>query len=210
MPLISHRDQAMTDHFNEKAKNWDVDEMVKQLSSAIGDSILQRTQLNEQMNVMDFGAGTGRISSQVVPLVNKITAVDISEAMLNKLVAKPELHGKVEAVCQNILDKPLAEKFDLIMSAMAIHHVEDTSKLIQTFANHLKSGASIALADLDKEDGSFHPADVEGVYHSGFDRYDFKALLQKHGFIDVQFFTAHTVKKPDNKYPIFLVNATKA
>lgn len=199
----------MSDHFNEKAKIWDADEMVKKLSSAIGASILENTSLNPQMNVMDFGAGTGLISSQVAPLVNKIVAVDISEAMLDKLIAKPELQGKVEAVCKNILEQPLAAKFDLVMSAMAMHHVEDSNKLIQTFADHLKTGAKLALADLDKEDGSFHPADVEGVFHSGFESYEFKILLKAHGFENIHFFTAHTVVKEDKEYPIFLVIATK-
>lgn len=199
----------MSDHFNEKAKTWDADEMIKKLSSAVGASILEHIHLNEQMNVMDFGAGTGLISSHVAPLVNKIIAVDISEAMLDKLIAKPELHGKVEAVCQNILEKPLSEKFDLIMSAMAMHHVEDTGKLMQTFADLLKPGAQIALADLDKEDGSFHPADVQGVYHSGFERDDLQALLETQGFKDIHFFTAHTVEKENKEYPIFLVTATR-
>ena len=199
----------MSDHFDEKAKTWDVDEMIKQLSSAVGAAILEHTRLNEQMEVMDFGAGTGLISSHVAPLVNKIIAVDISEAMLDKLIAKPELHGKVEALCQNILDKPLATQFDLIMSAMAMHHVEDTSKLMQTFSDHLKPGAQIALADLDKEDGSFHPADVQGVYHSGFERDALKALLESQGFEDVHFYTAHTVVREAKEYPIFLVVATK-
>lgn len=183
--------------------------MVKQLSSAVGSSILEHISLNPQMNVMDFGAGTGLISSHVAPLVNKIVAVDISEAMLDKLITKPELQGKVEAVCQNILDKPLTKQFDLIMSAMAMHHVEDSNKLIQTFSQHLISGAVLALADLDKEDGSFHPADVEGVFHSGFERDQLKLLLESHGFEDIHFFTAHTVVKDDKEYPIFLVIATK-
>lgn len=199
----------MSDHFNEKAKTWDANEMVKQLSSAVGSSILEHISLNPQMNVMDFGAGTGLISSHVAPLVNKIVAVDISEAMLDKLITKPELQGKVEAVCQNILDKPLTKQFDLIMSAMAMHHVEDSNKLIQTFSQHLISGAVLALADLDKEDGSFHPADVEGVFHSGFERDKLKLLLESHGFEDIHFFTAHTVVKDDKEYPIFLVIATK-
>lgn len=199
----------MSDHFTEKANNWDADEMVKNLSSAVGASILEHTSLNDKMNVMDFGAGTGLISSHVAPLVNKIIAVDISEAMLDKLVAKPELQGKVEAVCQNILEQPLTTQFDLIMSAMAMHHVEDTNKLIQTFSEHLTPGAKLALADLDKEDGSFHPAEVEGVFHSGFERYDFKNLLKAHGFEDIHFFTAHAVVKEDKEYPIFLVIATK-
>jgi|GEM_PF-5045000 len=78
------------------------DEMKKMLSSAIGSSIIEHIPLHDQMRVMDFGAGTGLISSQIAPLVKKIVAVDISEAMLNNLVSKPELHGKVEVVCQDL------------------------------------------------------------------------------------------------------------
>jgi len=199
----------MTDLFNEKAKDWDANEMKKTLSSAIGSSILEHVSLHDQMRVMDFGAGTGLISSQVAPLVKKIFAVDISEAMLNKLVSKPELHAKVEIVCQDIIDKPIAEKFDLIMSAMAMHHVKDTPRLIQRFSEHLSPGAFIALADLDKEDGSFHPEDTEGIFHLGFKRNELQIILEKYGFGGIRFLTAHTVNKEDKKYPIFLVTATK-
>ena len=199
----------MTDLFNEKAKDWDADEMKKMLSSAIGSSILEHIPLHDQMRVMDFGAGTGLISSQVAPLVKKIVAVDISEAMLNNLVSKPELHGKVEVVCQDIIDTPIGGEFDLIMSAMAMHHVKDTPKLIQRFAEHLNPGALIALADLDKEDGSFHPEDTEGIYHFGFERDQLQIILEKHGFEEIQFLTAHTVNKDEKRFPIFLVTATK-
>ena len=199
----------MTDLFNEKAKDWDANEMRTMLSAAIGSSILEHVSLHEQMRVMDFGAGTGLISSQVAPLVKKIVAVDISEAMLNKLVAKPELQNKVEIVCQDIIEKPIADNFDLIMSAMSMHHVKDTSKLIQRFSEHLNPGASIALADLDKEDGSFHPEDSEGVFHLGLKRNELQIILEKYGFREVQFITAHTINKEEKKYPIFLVTATK-
>ena len=200
----------MSDHFNEKAKTWDADEMVRQLSSAVGSSILENIPLEQNMHVMDFGAGTGLISTHVAPRVKKIIAVDISEAMLEKLVAKQELVNKVTTVCQDILGQPLEEKFDLIMSAMAMHHVEDTDELVQTFFEHLKPGAMIALADLDKEDGSFHPEGTEGVFHSGFERDDFQRRLEEHGFEDVHFYTAHTVEKNENHYPIFLVSARKS
>ena len=200
----------MSDLFNKKADDWDVNDVVKQLSTTIGASILKHVPLHDQMEVMDFGAGTGLVCSHVAPLVRKIVAVDISKAMLDKLVSKPEFHGKVEALCQNILDSPVDVKFDLIMSAMAIHHVDDTDKLIKRFAEHLKPGASVALADLDKEDGTFHPQDVQGVFHLGFERDAFQTVLEKHGFEDVRFITAHTVNKPEKNFPIFLVTATKS
>jgi len=96
------------------------------------------------------------------------------------------------------------------MSAMAIHHVEDTDNLVKRFSDHLKPGAKIALADLDEEDGSFHPKGMEDVYHDGFERNKFQATLEKHGFKDINFETAHTINGDTRPYPIFLALATKA
>ena len=199
----------MTDLFNEKAQDWDADDMKQRLSAAIGASIIKHVPLKQDMYVMDFGAGTGLVSSHVAPLVNKIVAVDISQSMLDRLVAKPELQGKVEACCQDIMDQPLDTRFDLIISAMALHHVDDTQKILTRFAEHLKPGAQLALADLDKEDGSFHPEGTEGVFHTGFEREALQALLEKSGFHDVRFYTAHTISNEKQDYPVFLVVATK-
>lgn len=199
----------MSDLFTEKAKEWDKNEMVLQLSKATSSAILKNIDFDEKMQVMDFGAGTGLITSQIAPHVSSITAVDISQSMLDKLVEKESLKDKVKTVCQNIIEQPLEQKFDLIMSAMALHHVEDTNLLLQRFAEHLDSGAKIALADLDAEDGTFHPEDIEGVYHNGFERDDIKIILEKNGFKDVRFVTAHSVNKEEKSYPIFLVTAIK-
>jgi 2-polyprenyl-3-methyl-5-hydroxy-6-metoxy-1,4-benzoquinol methylase len=158
---------------------------------------------------MDFGAGTGLITAHVAPQVKNITAVDVSQAMLDKLVAKKELHGKVRTVCQDILEQPLMTEFDAIISAMALHHVKDTNKLFKTFAEHLLPGGQIALADLDKEDGTFHPEDVQGVFHHGFERKHLKKILEANRFTDVQFMTAHVVNRDDKEFPIFLVTAWK-
>ncbi|HED18019.1 MAG TPA: class I SAM-dependent methyltransferase [Gammaproteobacteria bacterium] len=199
----------MADLFNEKADTWDVNDRVKQLSSAIGSAILQHVALDEQMNVMDFGAGTGLISAHVAPRVKKIVAVDVSRAMLDKLAAKPELHGKIQVLCQDIIEQPIDERFDLIMSAMAMHHVQDTDKMLARFAEHLKPGGRIALADLDEEDGSFHAEGTEGIFHTGFARNVFKTQLEKHGFEKVRFVTAHTVVGDEKDFPVFLALGVK-
>ena len=200
----------MSDLFSEKAKDWDMNEMVLQLSNATSGAIIENIEFNDQMKVMDFGAGTGLITSQVAPHVDSITAVDISQAMLDELSTKLEgLNGKVQTVCQDITEQPLNMKFDVIMSAMAMHHVKDTNLLIQRFAEHMNPGAQVALADLDAEDGTFHPADIEGVFHDGFDRDNLKGILEKNGFKEIQFNTAHIVNKEVKSYPVFLVTATK-
>lgn len=199
----------MTDNFKERSKDYDANDMVQQLSSAVGSCIIENIELNAQMQVLDFGAGTGLISSQIAPHVEKITAVDISQSMLDKLIAKPEITDKVEALCHDMTVEPIGKEYDLIMSAMAMHHVEDTDNLVKRFSDHLKPGAKIALADLDKEDGSFHPEGMTDVYHEGFERSELQATLEKHGFKDINFETAHTINGVTRPYPVFLALATK-
>jgi SAM-dependent methyltransferase len=199
----------MSQYFDERAAAWDADDGRKQLSSAIGASILAHIPLDDRMEVLDFGAGTGLVSAYVAPRVRKIVAVDTSEAMLAALAAKPELLGKVETVCVDITGKRLGARFDLVISAMAMHHVPDTAALIRSLADHLKPAGRVALADLDTEDGSFHPDQAAGVFHHGFDRGELQLTLELCGFTDIHFFTAHTMVKDGKSYPVFLVTATK-
>ena len=200
----------MSQYFNEKAGVWDADERRKRLSSAIGSSILAHIPLHERMEVLDFGAGTGMITAYIAPLVHKIVAVDTSEAMLATLAAKPELRGRVEPICVDITESPLVKRFDLVISAMAMHHVPDTAALVQSLSGHLKPGGKLALADLDTEDGSFHPDEAAGVFHHGFDRGELQRMLEECRFSDVHFFTVHTIMKDEIEYPVFLVTATKS
>ena len=199
----------MNDLFQHKAGDWDRRPAPVQISTGVGRTLLERVDLRDDMTVMDFGAGTGLICAHVAPHVGRVYAVDVSAAMLEQLVAKPELQGKVEAMHVDILATPLPQQVDLIVSAMAMHHVEDTNRLLQAFAEHLAPGGTVALADLDSEDGSFHPPDTEGVYHRGFDRDALREKLEAHGFADIEFTTAVEVDRDGKRYPVFLVTATR-
>ena len=200
---------VMNDLFQHKAGDWDTRPAPVQISAGVGRALLERVDLRDDMSVMDFGAGTGLICAHVAPHVGRVYAVDVSAAMLEKLVEKSELWGKVEAMHVDILATPLTHQVDLIVSAMAMHHVDDTNRLLQAFAQHLAPGGKVALADLDSEDGSFHPPDTEGVYHCGFDRDALREKLEAHGFADIEFATAVEVDRDGKRYPVFLVTATR-
>lgn len=199
----------MTDLFEDKAQDWDARPVPAQISAGVSAAIERLVALSPDATVLDFGAGTGLVCSKIAPRVARVLAVDVSRAMLDQLAAKPELAGKVEIFCQDILSAPLAERADVIVSAMAMHHVEDTRALLQTLFDHLVPGGQLALADLDAEDGSFHPPDIEGVFHAGFDRDALAAVLAEVGFEQPSFTTAVTVSKDDRRYPVFLVTATR-
>lgn len=197
-----------SDHFADKSRDWDTRPGPLQISTAVGPLVRDCLEWNATMRVMDFGAGTGLIASHVAPLVSKVIAVDISPSMLQALAQKPELEGVVETRCQDILLQPLGERFDAVVSAMALHHVQDTIPLLASFKEHLKPGGQLALADLDAEDGTFHPPGTEGVFHHGFDRADLRRKLEAAGFEAVHFRTAVEVTREDGRtYPVFLVTA---
>ena len=200
----------MSERFDKAAKDWDKSDRRRQLSANIGNAILENVHLEPQMQVMDFGAGTGLLTAHVAPRVAKVAAVDISQGMLEELGAKKELENKVLTYCRNILHDPLEEEYDGIVSAMALHHVEDTDEILKVFHDHLKPGGFVALADLDAEDGTFHTHGNEGVFHFGFDRDVFRAKLEAAGFGEVRFTTAHTfVKEGGRTYTVFLAVAKK-
>lgn len=199
----------MTDLFHDKAADWDTRPFPLQISEGVSRALDERVPLDATMTVLDFGAGTGLIAAKVAPAVKEILAVDVSAAMLEQLAKKPELAGKVSVFCQDILEKPLGRTVDLIVSAMAMHHVQDTSALAKTLFAHLAPGGRVALADLDVEEGDFHPPGAEGVFHAGFDRGELAKFLTEAGFSDVAFTTACEVTKEGKRYPIFLVTAAR-
>lgn len=198
----------MSDLFHDKAADWDERPIPQQISEGVWRA-MGAVELSPEATVMDFGAGTGLVASKVAAKVRRIVAVDVSPAMLEKLAAKPELQGKVDVVCQDILEEPLGRTVDAVVSAMAAHHVEDTDGLMKALHDHLSPGGTLALADLDREDGSFHPPGIEGVFHAGFDREALGAKAKAAGFVDVAFVTACEVHRDGRGYPIFLMTASR-
>lgn len=204
----------MTDLFRDKAEGWDARPVPAQISEGVLEALSRRVALDPALTVLDFGAGTGLLLSRLAPHVGRLLAVDVSAAMLEKLAHKldqqPALAGKVEVFCQDITHAPLGRRVDLVVSAMAMHHVEDTAALLRALHDHLVEGGRVALADLDAEDGSFHPPGTEGVFHHGFDREGLARQLVDAGFVDVQIDTACVVHRDGRDYPVLLATATRA
>ncbi len=199
----------MTQRFDKVAGEWDKGDLRQNIADAVFKTIVSRIALLNTMNIMDFGAGTGLLSFKVASMVRSVTGVDLSKGMLEQLEAKNTPSLQVEALLQDIMQNPLEKKFHGIVSSMAMHHVEDTARLFQTFYAHLGRDGFIAIADLEEEDGSFHSHGNEGVHHFGFKREVLRETIEAAGFKNVRFHNAFSVEREEGSYPIFLVTATK-
>lgn len=170
----------------------------------------QRPFARHSMSALDFGCGTGMVSRDLAPSLRQITAIDISCGMIDQLRARIAEFGlfNLRAEVHDLLSEPLEERFDLIYSAMALHHIGPTERLLDQLIAHLNPGGWIALADLDCEDGSFHKTREEFV-HCGFEREQLIGALERRGFIECRAQTVHWVDKPTGTYSVFLITAQR-
>lgn len=210
--------QIKKQNFDALAAHWDEDPARVRRSASIADAIRSRASVTEQTDVLDFGCGTGLIALNLAPHARRIVGLDSSAGMLERLSAKTAAGGifNVEGRLFN-LDQgdELLEKFHLIVSVMALHHIPDTLGLFRKWHEWLHPGGAVALVDLDKEPGTFH-SDNTGVFHFGFDRTELKDALADTGFkhINIDFeILSPVVKVHDDvsrAYPAFLATAEKA
>jgi len=104
------------------------------------------------ISVLDLGAGTGLLSAFVAaafPRAN-FTLVDVSDEMLTR--ARERFAGSATPVRFELLDlatAPLPGTYNLIISALAIHHLSDTEKqaLFQRAYGALRAGGAFINAD---------------------------------------------------------------
>jgi len=197
------------DNFAHKSKSWDMNSKRVKNAKSISDLIVKNIKLDNAMDIMDFGVGTGLLSYFVSPFVGKITAVDNSPSMLAEFSKKSaEFASQTEIMQVDLSTQTIDKKFDGIISSMTIHHLEDIKELFRKFYTMLNKNGFIAIADLDTEDGSFH-SDNTGVYHYGFDREILKNIAIEAGFKDIKFELASSINKPHKTFTVFLMTGVK-
>ncbi|MEJ2414617.1 MAG: class I SAM-dependent methyltransferase [Sulfurimonas sp.] len=192
--------------FDKRAKNWDQGDIRVNGAQVIADAIEKKLDLNDDMVLVDFGVGTGLLGFEIAKKVKKVYGVDTSRGMLEKLEEKntPELH--IEPIHQDIIEQPLDQRFDGLISSMTLHHVKDLEKFFTTIKKNLNDGGFLAIADLESEDGTFH-SDNTGVYHFGFDEEKLCKIVERCGFKNVAFENINTIKKPHRDFGVFLLSA---
>ena len=203
-------------YFDERAKDWDSDPRRIERARVVADAIRAAVKLKPGMTALEYGCGTGLLSFFLQPDFSSITLADTSQGMLDVLAGKIKAAGVKNMIPLklDLASAPLpASRFDITYSLMVLHHIPVFEPVLRHFHTLTVPGGYLCIADLEKEDGSFHEDSPDFDGHNGFDRAMLQSKVEAAGFEDVHFSTVFSVRKQINgaekAFPLFLMTAQK-
>jgi tRNA (cmo5U34)-methyltransferase len=148
--------ENVKERFEEMAKEYDekilkiipyYDEMIEALINSIP--------FNEkdEIKVLDLGTGTGTIAKKVKEKFpnSQVTALDLVEDMIEIAKIKLEDYNNIEYIVGDFSNFDFKNKYDVILSSLAIHHIKENKGKIELYEKIFNSL---------KENGVFYNADV--------------------------------------------------
>lgn len=203
------------ENFNELALTWDTEPRRLERAKVVAGEMISVMPDMSRLEGFEYGCGTGLLSFSLQHKLKKIWLGDSSEGMLKVLREKIDKYGitNMEPILVDLTADELPEqRFDLIYTLMTLHHIIDTCSIIKTFHQLLRPKGYLCIADLDKEDGTFHGEGFAG--HNGFDRTELSHTLVAAGFEIISNKLCYdNIKKSSTGetmvYPIFLIVCRK-
>lgn len=198
------------EHFDAIAEDWDSDPEKVSRARVVADAVAAAVPLGPGTRLLEYGAGTGLVTQALVGRVGPPTLADSSagmRAVMERKVAAGALPGARVWDLDLERQEPPAERFDVVVASLVLHHVHDLDRVLSGFAALLAPGGGLCVADLDREDGTFHAHDFDG--HEGFDRAELAERLTAAGFADVAVEDCTELTKDGVTYSVFLAVSSR-
>jgi predicted TPR repeat methyltransferase len=196
--------------FDERAASWDDDPAKVERAADVARRIAAAVPLDGTTRLLEYGAGTGLVTQALRAEVGPVTLADSSRGMRevieSKIAAGALPDARVWALDLST-EAPPSERFDVIVTVLALHHIPHLEPVLAGFAALLDPGGHLCIVDLERKDGSFHGVDFDG--HHGFERPALAAALADAGFGDVTFAGSGDLVREGTAFPLFLAVAAR-
>ena len=145
--MSTKANNANVSRFDEMAKSWDEEPRRVAMGAAIARAVEARIGGDQRPRLMDYGCGTGLCSLPLAGRCSSVLGVDSSTEMLARMEAKARAAGlgHVTTRRHDLTAEPLTGvEFDVILCAMALHHVREVGLLLSRFYSLLSPGGLLA------------------------------------------------------------------
>jgi ubiquinone/menaquinone biosynthesis C-methylase UbiE len=136
--------------------------------------------------------------------------------MINVLLEKIQSTGvkNFDPILINLLDDDVKiSKYDVIYTLMTLHHMPDIKRILKTFNSLITQNGYLCIADLVKEDGSYHAHENDFNEQDGFDRKELTEKLLEYNFKVEYYKECYVIEKEVDhqlrKYPLFIMIGKK-
>jgi len=198
--------------FDRLAKEWDSKPMRVEGAMRFANKIKEYIKDDiKNFKIMDYGCGSGLVSFCFANDVKEINGYDKSKGMIDVYNEKAKKLGfkNIIGIVHDIDKEDLkSEQYDIIMTNMTMHHIKSVDDFVKKLANGLKKDGKLFIADLYKEDGTFH-SDNTDVIHFGFEIEDVRDAFNKAGLKSISISKLQTIKKPNKNYDLFFAVGVK-
>ena len=202
--------------FDDDAKTWDDNPERHKRAKVLASEIKKYFRNIPISNAFEYGCGTGLVSFYLKDFFKQIMLADNSVGMLEVLKEKikKEKLSNFKTIKVDLLSENLNLKFDVIYTLMTLHHITDINTIINKYNSLLNYPGYLCIADLEKEDGSFHSDSKTFKGHYGFEKIELEKILNKNNLKTIYYKTFYTIDKQKEKgeikrYPLFLMIAEK-
>lgn len=146
-------ENGMTDYWKQRSSSYSEQNMNQLFSEkrvAWENLIFSQVRENKELNILDIGTGPGFFAILSALRGHRVTAVDMSEDMLDKARHNSKLVGADINFMQVGHMLPFADKkFDLIMSRDVTWTLTDPQKQLRHWADKLKVGGTMIYFDAE-------------------------------------------------------------
>lgn len=189
-PIHSEADKNLQQEFNQWAAAGRGDEMESHHSD-ITDQTLALMELKTEDRVLDLGCGTGWASRRMARAVKngEVVGVDVADEMLRRAEAASKGIRNVRYLWGSAESLPLPDNhFDKVLSVESFYYYADQGAALDELHRVIAPGGRLfILINLYKDNPySLRWVGQLQVPVQAISEAEYVALLQKHGFVDVE------------------------
>jgi ubiquinone/menaquinone biosynthesis C-methylase UbiE len=189
-PLSSQADQKLQQEFNQWAAAGRGDEMESHHSD-ITEQTLALMDIQPEDRILDLGCGTGWASRRMarIATTGEVVGVDVADEMLRRAEQSSSAFRNVRYAWGSAENIPEADNaFNKILSVESFYYYADQGKALDELGRVMAPGAKLfILINLYKDNHySLRWVTELKVPVQALSESEYKALLEKHGFKNVE------------------------
>lgn len=204
--VLRERRSRSQEFFSATAEEWD--RLRDDLFGSRFDLLALVGLVDRRWTIGDLGCGTGRISGALAPFVERVIAVDGSEAMLDAARRRLEGHGNVSVRTGDLERLPIDDaSLDAAILFLALHHLGEPERALTEARRVLKPEGRLLVVDMLPHDREDYRRQMGHVW-LGFSPDTTDRLLERSGFGHIR---VHPLPAdPDAKGPTLFAATAEA